>query len=82
MPDGPTAPVTSTPADLALVQPVFDAGSSQFSTKQIQSIAFNEARHRDSCLYEASCPNRKRQLGTLPSTIEDVQFRCTAKVSN
>jgi hypothetical protein len=42
MPDGPTAPVEATPADMALIQPIKDKGKLILRAKQVQSVAFNE----------------------------------------
>jgi hypothetical protein len=75
MPDGPTAPVHATGAEMNLIQPVTDKGKLILRAKQVQSVAFNEALGEIIVFTKRLAPSSKRQLAELPQTIENIKIR-------
>jgi hypothetical protein len=82
MPDGPTAPVQATAAEIALIQPVTDKGKLLLRSKQVQSVAFNEPQEEIIVFTKRVAPSSKRQLLDLPQTIENIKIRYRQGVQN
>jgi hypothetical protein len=75
MPDGPFAPVGSSRAELALVQPITDLGKQLLRVKQVQGVAFSDTRSEIVVFTKRAAPQRKKQLENLPFQIDDVGVR-------
>lgn len=75
IPDGPFSPVTSVPGELALVGPVTDVGKQILRTKQVQAIAFNEARAEIIVFTRRVAPGSKKQLGAVPNEVDGVKVK-------
>jgi len=75
MPDGPFATVTSSRAELALVQPVTDSGKQLLRAKKIQSVAFSNTRSEVVAFTKKVAPKSKRQLDFLPLEVDDIAIR-------
>lgn len=82
MPDGPTAPVHATPAELATIQPITDKGKQFLRAKQVQSVAFNGPLNQIIVFTKRVAPSSKKQLSVLPQMIEDVQIQYRQGVQN
>jgi hypothetical protein len=82
MPDGPTAPLKATPAELALIQPATDRGKQFLRAKQVQCVGFNEPLKKIIVFTKRVAPSSKKQLAALPATIDDIQIQYQQGVQN
>ncbi len=69
------APTTSSPAEMALIQPTTDLGRALLRSKQVQAIAFNAPRSEIIVFTKRAAPTNKKQLQALPSAVDDIQIR-------
>jgi hypothetical protein len=73
--DGPSRQITSTAAELALVQPVIEAGKATLRSKQLQSIGYNAASNEVIAFLRRAVPASKKVKAVLPSTVDDVPIK-------
>jgi hypothetical protein len=72
MPDGPAATSSSTPAELALVQPVTEQGRQVLRSKQVVSVVFAETRDEIIVFTKRAAPASKKLVAALPAKIDNV----------
>jgi hypothetical protein len=75
MPEGPFAPVSSSQAELALVQPVTDVGKQLLRAKNIQSLAFSRARSEIVVFTKKVAPQSKNFLEAIPTHVDDIAVK-------
>lgn len=68
-------PTHSTPAELALVSPSFEAGKTTLRQKRILAVGFNEAAHEIIAYTKNAAPSGKKALDSVPSRVDDVRVR-------
>ncbi|MGY3619362.1 hypothetical protein [Bradyrhizobium sp. USDA 10063] len=73
MPDNATITINSTPAEMALIQPVSDAGRQALRSKEIEAIVFANGRDEITILTKRAAPS-KRMIGSLPATLDNVKI--------
>lgn len=73
--DGPSKEVTATPAEMALVQPISDAGKAALRSKQLQSVGFNPAAGEVIAFLRRVVPTSKKVKALLPTSIDDVPIK-------
>jgi hypothetical protein len=82
MPDGPASPLSTTPAELALIQPVTDQGKQILRAKQVQAVAFNGSENEILVFTKKVAPTSKKLIGLVPATIDDVAIVYRQGVQN
>jgi hypothetical protein len=68
----PAQEPTSTPAEIALVTPITEKGKQVLRAKQVQAVAFNEARKEVVVFTKRALPTSKKALKQLPEKVDDV----------
>ncbi len=75
LPDGPVAPVTATPEEIATIKPVTELGKQILRAKQIQAIGFNGPRSEIVVFTKRVAPTSKKQAAAVPEMVDDVPIK-------
>ncbi|RZL04511.1 MAG: hypothetical protein EOP36_00420 [Rubrivivax sp.] len=74
MPEGPLAPLTSTPAQFASIEPLTDMGRQWLRAKQVQSVGSNALDSKIIVFLKRAASVSKKQLNLLPKRIGQVEI--------
>lgn len=80
--DDPSAPVTSTAEDFALIDNVTEKGIQLLRAKRVRAVGFNDSLKSVIVFTKRAAPGSKRQLATLPKAVDDVEIRYRQGVPN
>jgi hypothetical protein len=75
MPEGPAAPPSSTPAELALIQPITEKGRQILRSKHVTSIVFAQTRDEIIVFTKRAAPTSKKLVDALPASIDNVAIK-------